>query len=124
MTESEEIDFDAWFRKFNSWDLSYNQLLTLAVAGDDEGEVVWKNPHGQAMTRYVCRSWIVFYGAAQAGWNARAKLATAPDSYICKKCGEDIFKEGHKECDGVGCPLLQSFERALNKALEKPRHGA
>ncbi len=64
--------FDDWFRSFNSWDLSLDDLLRLSMTpGVDTGDVVWTNVHGQAMTRYVCSKWIAFYGSALAGWNAR-----------------------------------------------------
>jgi hypothetical protein len=69
-----ESRFDQWFRKFNSWDLSHSDLLRCAyVPGTDEGDVVYTSPKGHCMTRFMCRSWIDFYSAASAGWNAALK---------------------------------------------------
>jgi hypothetical protein len=64
-------EFEGWFREFNSWGLSHDELITCASKpGDDPGDVVWTSPNGSEMTRHVCSRWIEFYGAARAGWKA------------------------------------------------------
>ena len=63
--------FDDWFKEFNSWGLSHEDLLRCAFTpGDDSGDVVFKSARGVEMSRYQCSKWIAFYGAAKAGWDA------------------------------------------------------
>jgi hypothetical protein len=69
------MTFDEWFKKFNSWDLSYQDLLRCAYTpGNRDGDTVYTSPSGHELTRYMCSNWITFYGAAKTGWNAREKL--------------------------------------------------
>lgn len=68
MTQS----FDDWFRKFNSWDLSHEDLIRCGYTpGDGPGDTVWVSQKGNELTRYQCTKWIEFYTAAKIGWNAR-----------------------------------------------------
>lgn len=64
-------DFDEWFLKFNTWNLSFQDLLRLSFTpGDDEGDEVYVSDANSVMTRYMCSKWIEFYHAAKTGWNA------------------------------------------------------
>lgn len=71
---SEGRNFDDWFRDFNKWGLSHDQLLTCAFTpGNDPGDTVWTDPQGNQMTRHMCSRWIDFYSAALTGWNAKGE---------------------------------------------------
>ncbi len=69
---TERPTFEEWFREFNSWGLTYDELLALAYTpGSDPGDVVFTPPNGKSsLTRYQCGRWIEFYSAAKTGWNA------------------------------------------------------
>jgi hypothetical protein len=69
-----DSEFDAWFKNFNSWDVSYDSLLQFSFVkgedGDADGDTVYTSPNGSEMTRFMCHHWIAFYSAAKAGWQA------------------------------------------------------
>lgn len=72
--------FDAWFKKFNSWDLSGEDFLRLSFvqgelgAGringfdDKEGDTVWVSPSGSRLTRHQCNRWRDKYESYSTGW--------------------------------------------------------
>jgi hypothetical protein len=74
--------FEAWFLKFSSWGLTHEQLVraSFCTPGSDTGDVVYTSPSGNVMTRHICSHWINFHGAAQAGWNARSNINSAPQA--------------------------------------------
>lgn len=71
---NEQAKFDEWFKGFNTWDLSYDDLIRLMFKGVEDGDVVYVSPGGCEMTLYMCMSWIEQYRAAHSGWMARSKL--------------------------------------------------
>jgi hypothetical protein len=66
--------FDEWFKNFNSWGASRDDLIRFSYTpGDSPGDTVFTSPLGHEMTRHQAFKWFEFYSAAQAGWDAHAK---------------------------------------------------
>lgn len=64
-------DFDRWFEEFNTWNLSFQDLLRLSYTpGDDDGDEVYVSESGCQMSRYMCFKMLEFYSAAKTGWDA------------------------------------------------------
>ena len=69
---NDSSEFKAWFKGFNSWNMSYDDLLSASFTpGKDPGDIVATSEAGHVMTRYMCNYWIIFYQSSLTGWNAR-----------------------------------------------------
>lgn len=68
-------EFDTWFEEYNTWGLSYDDLMELSYApGHDMGDEVFVSETDSVLTRFMCHNWINIYLYTKTGWEAHARL--------------------------------------------------